>query len=147
LDEGLCYPRRVIRALCLLLALPLLACSHTDKTEGPTALKKTADDFMRRVRWNDFPSASELVVPEKRDAFVHDRRKARDDKDLKIDNYDLNELKMAPDAMSGQVEADLSYYKLPSISLKEDSVTLFLVFRDGHWLVDHMVGGPFEDLH
>lgn len=137
----------MLRALWLLLIVPFLACSHQDKPEGPNAMRKAAEEFMQRVRWKDFAGAAEMLVPARREHFVSDRRKAHDERDLSILDYDLEELKMAPDAMSGQIDASISYSKLPSVSVKNDDISLFFVFRDGHWFVDRMVGGPFPELH
>ena len=109
-------------------------------------MKKAAHQYLISVRWSDWTSASQLLVPERRDAFMTARRKGHDERDLSISDFEIEEVKMAPDTSSGQVTAELNYTRLPSVSVKTEDTTLFLIWRDGRWLVDHEVGGPFPDL-
>ena len=134
------------RALTWLLLFSLLGCAHAQKGDRPTEMKKAAQHYLTAVRWNDWASASQLIVPERRDAFMAARRKGRDERDLTVSDFELEQLKMAPDALSGRVEAEISYTRLPSVSVKTEDTTLFLVFRNGNWYVDHEIGGPFPDL-
>jgi hypothetical protein len=130
----------------LFFVVSFLACAHGQRDDRGTALKKAAHQYLISVRWSDWMSASQLIVPEKRDAFMHARRKGHDERDLSISDFEIEEVKMAPDTLSGEVTAELNYTRLPSVTVKTEDTTLFLIWRDGRWLVDHEVGGPFPDL-
>jgi hypothetical protein len=139
-----------VRTVLCLLLFPLLilsACAGTHSGgQSPEALKKAAQRFFHDVRWRDFASAAAQLVPEKQDAFSRARRHAHDDKDLSITEYDLEEVKLAPDALSGQAIVSLSWVRIPSVTVESAEIETDFVYQDGQWRVARMDGGPFEDL-
>jgi hypothetical protein len=140
-------PLRWLSVLSLLPLLALLACAGAQSGgQSPDALKKAAQRFFHDIRWKDFASAASQLVPEKQDAFSRARRHAHDEKDLSITEYDLHEIKLAPDALSGQAIVSLSWVRIPSVTVESAEVETDFVYQDGQWRVKRMDGGPFEDL-
>lgn len=146
-DWVLCYLPGVRSLSRWIPLLALLACAGQHAAgQSPEALKKAAETFFRQVRWRDYTGASELVVPEKRDAFSKARRTHHDERDLEITDYDLEQVKVAPDALTGEVVTSMSWTRLPSVTVQSAEVGTDFVYRDGRWLVLRMDGGPFEEL-
>lgn len=127
--------------------IALLACAGQNAGgQSPEALKKAAETFFRQVRWRDYTGAADSIVPEKRDAFSRARRTHHDERDLEITDYDLEQIQLAPDALSGSAVTNLGWTRLPSVTVQSAEVGTDFVYRDGRWLVLRMDGGPFEDL-
>lgn len=134
-------------AYCLLalIALSLSACAHGPRSSGADGAHKVADLFHHRVRWKDFGGAALLVVPEKREAFEQARQLLKDERDLTVADYQLDEIQVSPDQLSARLVSRVSWYRLPSVSAHEDTVVTELVWHEGAWLIARQTGGPFEE--
>lgn len=136
-----------MRALLTLPLIALLACAgHTSGDQSPEGLKTAAERFFRSIRWRDFTGAADQIVPAKRDAFEHARRVQHDERDLEITDYEIERITLSDDTLSGKAIANLSWMRIPSVTVKTDEVETDFVFQDGHWRVKSMDGGPFEEL-
>lgn len=130
----------------IVAGLAVGCAGHASGGQSPEAFKNAAERFFHDVRWRDYTSATEAIVPEKQDAFSRARRLGHDDKALEITDYELEQMKLAPDALSGQVIVNLSWTRIPSVTVKSAQIETDFVYRDGKWRVLRMDGGPFEDL-
>jgi hypothetical protein len=135
-------PHIAVLAAGLLL---LLACTHRVRRPDPSTLKPKAEDFHQRVRWRDYRGASELIVPERREAFTKARQQRRDDRDLTITDYQLEGLTMLGDGHRAKVVSKVSWLLLPSATEQEATITSEFVYRDGDWLLARQDAGPFAE--
>ncbi len=126
--------------------LVALSCAHGPKHAPPASLKPVAEQFLERIRWKDFFGASDLVVPERRDAFRKARLDGKDERDLSISEYELDRLELSPDATRAKVYAHLKWVKLPSMSEHEEVVVSEFVDYQGTWLLARLENGPFDEL-
>src|SRR5262245_8802487 len=85
------------------------ACVHTTLAVRGETLKPAAEAFHQSIRWRDFKAASGMIVPERRTAFDSARRAMKDEKDLTISDYQLDELKVAPNGEKGWVTSHVSW--------------------------------------
>lgn len=134
----------VTRPLALLFLL-LSACAHTPSSTGKETLKPTVEGFHQRVRWRDYASAAQYLTPERRDAFEKARRAKRDERDLTITDFELEEVRVAPDGKSATVRSRINWIRLPSVTEASEPVESDFVFRDGKWMLSRQQGGPFND--
>ena len=84
-------------ALPHLLCLWLLAsCAHTPAkpVPDPQSIRAAVEAFHRRARWKDFRGAAELIVAERRQAFLDARERMRDERDLTISDYELTDIRL-----------------------------------------------------
>jgi len=137
----------VSRLACsaFLIVLSVSACAHSRRSSGVEGLRHAAELFHHRVRWKDYGGAALLVVPERRDAFEEGRRVLKDDRELNISDYELTDLQLSADGLTGRVASKVSWYRLPSLSQHDDTVVSEFVWRDGAWLLERQTGGPFHD--
>jgi hypothetical protein len=135
-------PLRLLPALFLTL---FAGCAHQQRASAVEGLKHAADTFHQRARWKDYRSAADLVVPERRDAFLAAREELHDDKDLSITDYDLEELTLSEDRQSGRVVSRISWMRLPSLSEKAETVRSEFYLLNGEWLLGRQDRGPFAD--
>ncbi len=135
-----------MRAL-VLLSVVSFGCA-TLKRADVEELKPAVEAFHQRARWKDFRAAAELVVPERRDAFVRARAKAKDDRDLFVTDFQLEDAKVTQGEGSTTATAvsKLSWYRLPSTTEESATVTSVFVWREGRWLLESQDGGPFPEL-
>jgi hypothetical protein len=124
---------------CLLLAS---GCAHDVRRADPAALQSTAEQFHERIRWKDFHGASELLVPERRDAFLRARK--ADEKDLSVTDYDVSAPKLGPARTRADVKSRVKWVRLPSATENDAEVTSELVDYHGTWLLARQQGGPFD---
>ncbi|MBX5483792.1 MAG: hypothetical protein IRZ16_18370 [Myxococcaceae bacterium] len=132
----------VVAGLVLSLAI---ACAHRPTGGDPESARRTADLFHHRIRWKDYGGASLLLVPEKREAFEEARRLLNDSRDLTISDYQLDELQLVEGGTAARVVSKIFWYRLPSVSAREDTVVTDFVYRDGTWMIARQVGGPFDE--
>ena len=136
--------------LVFLLLVPLLAsgpgCAHAQRTEATAGLKRTAEQFHQRVRWKDFRSASELLVPGRRRPFADARDRGQDERNLAISDYELEQLTLAEDGLSGTVVSRMSWTRLPSLAEQSEVVRSEFVLLHGQWLLAEQDKGPFADV-
>lgn len=136
-------------SFCLWLAAACAvcsACAHIKRTADLESLKAAADTFHQRIRWRDFRGAAELIAPERRAAFQSARDALRDERDLSITDYQLEDVRLSADGSSAVVVSRVSWTRLPSLSEASQLVTSEFVLRDGAWLLAHQSGGPFAEL-
>jgi hypothetical protein len=115
------------------------------RASGVEELKTAADLFNHRARWKDYGGAALLIVPERRAAFEAGRRLMNDNRDLTIADYELTDLTLNPDGLSARVVSRVSWYRLPSLSQREETVESEFVWRNGAWLLARQTNGPFHD--
>lgn len=135
----------VKRSLALLLPLVLAGCAHTSKQTALEALKPAVENFHKAVRWKDFRAASRLIVPERQEPFLKARRTLKDEQDLSITDYELEELKLSEDGQRATATSQIQWMRLPSASAHTATVTSEYVYRDGVWLLERQDDGPFAD--
>lgn len=128
-----------------LLALFFAGCATTPKGEIDD-LKPAIRAVHQSFRWKDFRGAADMMVEERRDAFVKARLKSNDDQDLFITNFELEDAKISKEATIAKVVTKISWYRLPSTTEKTAVVTSLFVWRDGVWQLESQDDGPFEDL-
>ncbi|MBM4776950.1 MAG: hypothetical protein GQE15_04535 [Archangiaceae bacterium] len=129
-------------ASCLLL---LLSCAGIRAKPDVEELKPAIEAFHQRARWKDFRGAADLIVPERRAAFVKERSKGGDEKDLFVTNFELEDAKISSDGVA-EVVSRISWYRLPSNVEKTVTVTNIFVWREGKWWLESQDEGPFPDL-
>lgn len=131
-------------ALWLTGCLGGLGCV-TGRPEKPDteALKPRIEDFHLRVRWRDFRGAAELLVPDRRAAFLKARAEKRDEKDLSITDYQLEECVFASDGLKAECISYLSWIRLPSVSEERATVTSVFVWNNNTWQLAQQKEGPF----
>lgn len=130
------------RSLALLLALALAGCAHSPKDKLET-LKPIVEGFHKSIRWKDFRGAARIIVPERRDRFEDARRELKDEDDLSVTDYELEDVKLSDDGLRATVISRVQWMRLPSASAKTATVTSEFVYRDGTWLLERQLGGPF----
>ncbi|WP_434388250.1 hypothetical protein [Melittangium boletus] len=128
----------------LLVCLLCGACSHTQKAAELEALKTTVDDFHQRVRWKDYRVASRYVVPERRKEFDRGLRQNKDEQDLDITDYEIERVDLDEKGERATVTSHFVWTRLPSLSVRRESVTSEFVLREGKWLLEKQEGGPFD---
>lgn len=134
-----------MRRLVLFLSLLSIACATARAKPDADELKPTIEAFHQRARWKDFRGAADLVVPERRTAFIKARSKSDDDKDLFVTNFELEDAKVSSDGVA-EVVTRMSWYRLPSNVEKTATITSVFVWREGKWWVESQDDGPFPDL-
>lgn len=120
-----------------------LGCAHTPRSTGLEGLKPVAEKFHQSIRWKSYREAAEMIVPERREAFLRARQRQKDERDLSITDYDMQEAKISADGMHAHLVTHLSWMRLPSASEHTQNVTTEFVSRNGVWLVEHQDAGPF----
>ena len=123
--------------------LAALSCATVPKRGTTETLKSAVETFHQRIRWRDYRGASELVLPERRDRFLAARAAHHDDKDLSVTDYQLEDMRLAPDGLSAAVASKVGWVRLPSVSEASDLITSEWVFRAGAWYLARQDLGPF----
>ena len=135
--------RTGVIAVLLLSMLP--ACAAWRARPDVEELKPAIELFHQRARWKDFRGAADLLVPERRKAFVKARTKTDDERDLFITNFDLEDAKVSGAGIA-EVVSRISWYRLPSNVEKTATVTSVFVWREGKWWLESQDEGPFPEL-
>ncbi len=134
-----------MRAFPLLCCLVVSACATVHQPEIDD-LKPAVDAFHKSVRWKDFRTAAELVVPERRDSFLKARAKLHDERDLFISDFTLDDARLSKTGNTATAVSHVSWYRLPSNSERTETVTSVFVWRNDVWLLESQLDGPFDDL-
>jgi hypothetical protein len=98
------------------------------------------------VRWKAFRGAADLMVAERRDAFVKARKTLNDDRDLFVTNFELEDAKLSADLLTARAVTRLSWYRLPSSTEQTVTVMNVFIWREGLWQLESMDDGPFDEL-
>lgn len=122
----------------------LLSSCATLRGEGDVeALKPAVEAFHQALRWKDFRTAADRIVPERRAAFIKARLKGEDERDLFVTDFQLEDAQVEADKMTATVISKLSWYRLPDSTEQTAVITSVLVWRDSAWLVESQDEGPF----
>jgi hypothetical protein len=134
-----------MRTALLWVALASASCATVSKPDLDE-LKPAVEAFHQRLRWKDFRGAADLIVPERREGFLKERTRLKDDKDLYITDFQLEDAKTSPDQSVARAVARLSWYRLPSTTEETAVVTNVFAWREGAWFLESQDSGPFEEL-
>ncbi len=135
----------MLRLLAVLLVFTLGgACAHTQKTSDLQSLRPVVEGFFKRVRWKDYRAAARYIVPERRQDFERASRERQDEKDLSITDYEIEEVRIVEEGQRAVVTSRMQWMRLPSATEKTDTVTSEFIYRDGTWLLERQLGGPFD---
>ncbi len=137
-------PPRRRRIVFLVGALAFAACARgqPDLEE----LKPMLDKFHQSIRWKDFRGAANYLVPELRGDFVSARRDAKDDKNLFITDFQLQDAQMTS-ATTATAQSRISWYRLPSVTESTEAIETTVSWRTDRWMVESQNLGPFPELH
>ncbi|WP_395807666.1 hypothetical protein [Archangium minus] len=102
------------------------------------------ESFHQRVRWKDFRVASGHIVPERRQDFERALRESEAERDLNITDYEIESVEMVEEGQRAIVTSTIRWTRLPSVSEQKAAVTSEFVFRNGTWLLERQLGGPFD---
>jgi hypothetical protein len=130
----------------LRFALVCLASCATIRPPDVEELKPAIERIHTRLRWKDFRGAADLIVPERRTSFIKARTKLKDERDLFISDYQLEDARLSPDLQSASVVSHMSWYRLPSNSEQTVTITSVFVWRENVWMLESQDDGPFEEL-
>ncbi len=133
------------RVVTLMILVVSAGCVTVPKGEIED-LKPAVEAFHQRARWKDFRGAADLMVEERRGAFLKARDRLKDDKDLFITNFELEDAKVGLNLLVASAVTKISWYRLPSNSEQTATVTSVFVWRGGAWLLESQDDGPFEEL-
>jgi hypothetical protein len=130
-----------MRLLCLsLMVLCGFGCATTGDLD---TLKPTTEAVHLRAKAHDFRGLADLIVADKRAAFLRAREKNNDERDLFITDYELQDALVSPDKLKAVCESKISWYRLPSVSEKTETVRSTFVWINGAWRLEQQDGGPF----
>jgi hypothetical protein len=127
------------------LAVFLAGCVTVPKGEVDD-LKPAMRALYQSFRWKDFRGAADLMVAERRDAFVKARKTLNDDRDLFVTNFELEDAKLSADLLTARAVTRLSWYRLPSSTEQTVTVMNVFIWREGLWQLESMDDGPFDEL-
>ncbi len=136
--------RRGLRRTPLLPLLLLLAgctgLSSSVRTGDTDELNHQVELYERALHWKDEVAAAAFWAPEKRAAWRRGTIERRDERDLSITSFDIEEVRL--DKAGGRAFVKVSWVRLPSLTEKEDLVEERWERRDGAWLIVDEIGGP-----
>ncbi|WP_233601337.1 MULTISPECIES: hypothetical protein [Corallococcus] len=107
------------------------------------ALRPVVEGFHKNLRWRNYRTVSTFLVPEERQDFDRKRRELHDDRDLTVTDFEIEDVKLAEDGRHATVHSRIQWMRLPSVTEQTDTVTSEFVFRDGAWLLEKQLSGPF----
>jgi hypothetical protein len=111
------------------------------------SLKSAAKELHQRARWRDWRGFVELIVEDRRGAFLAARKNAHDSRDLSITDYEVLDVRMKEGNVRGDALTRMSWLQLPSVTERTEEVWSHWEFMKGTWYLDSMEGGPFaQDL-
>lgn len=128
----------------MLIGFTLLFSSCATVPKGDIELlKPTIEAFHQAARWKDFQAIGELLVPEKKDAFIKARKDLKDERDLFITDYELQDAKISLDLLKAAAVSHIKWYRLPSVTEEDSAVTSNWIWVNKGWRLDSQDGGPF----
>ena len=128
-------------ALAAVLAVAVPACAHPHAAATMDSLRTANEAFYRFLRWNVLRDASQIIVAESRKAWLDKALDAKDDDNLKITEYEMDDLQLG-DTNGGTSVVKLTWHRIPSVTTRTDRVTLEWVSRGGVWFVNSIKSGP-----
>lgn len=130
------------RTLGLFFSAALFGCATVPKGDVDE-LKPTIEAFHKCSRWKDFQCVANLLVPAKKDAFLKARQAMQDERDLSVTDYELEEAKVAPDRLKASAVSHVKWFRLPSASEENSTVTSNWIWVNNAWRLDTQDGGPY----
>jgi hypothetical protein len=118
------------------LLVALAACATVSGARGDLeALKPALENFHKRLRWQDFHGAAELLVPERRDAFVAQSDQRND--------FELLEVDVEPEGKRATGVSKISWFRLPDANQQTKTVRTVMLWNGATWLIESQSAGPF----
>jgi hypothetical protein len=117
------------------MLLALIGCAHGQQGDE---LEAANNVFAKALRWSDFKGWAQQVVPERRAEFL--KLAATDEDNLKVNDYEIGDVQISSD--KAIVHSRVSWYRLPSITNKTESMSVLWERKGGTWLITSIVGGP-----
>ncbi len=118
------------------MLLALIGCAHGSHGDE---LEAANNVFTRAIRWSDLKGWAQQVVPERRTEFL--KLAATDEDNLKINEYEMEDVQIIS-SDKAIVRGRVSWYRLPSITNKTESMIVLWERKGGTWLITSIVGGP-----
>lgn len=109
-------------------------------------LKPTVEKVHTAIRWKDFRGLAEYIVPERRASFLKARTRLKDERDLFISDFQLEDAQVVKQAQTANVVSHLSWYRMPSATEQTVTITSVFVWRENTWMLESQDDGPFEEL-
>lgn len=117
------------------------ACAHGPRG-GAESLRTAAEAFHRQIQWLDLDGAAGFLSPGARGEFVAGVEARRDGQRLKVSDVEAEGAQLAADGATAQVVARVTWYRLPSVSARtETMITRWELRREG-WQIVAIDGGP-----
>lgn len=131
-----------LRLLPLLLALALTACAGSTDSQARENLREVQTRSLVSLQTGSYEAFAPYLMPEHRLDFL--ARAFGAEKKLHMTEFTTVGVDIAPDVTSARVVVRLSWYELPSTSVKTEN--LFIDWRrvEGGWRIERMTGGPLE---
>ncbi len=132
-----------------LLLLPLLfaclfaaACARNQKVKAPDIdlMRTSLESWHRYIRWGDFRSAQKFIAPERRFEFLKAVLENKDDENLKINEYELEDAQLV--GSTAMALSKVTWHRLPSVTAKTDVVVTHWEYREGVWFIVGIENGP-----
>ena len=131
-----------LRRLAVLLVVALgLGCAHQRAAASADSLKTSQESFFRFLRWTVLRDASQILVPESQHDWLEKALDAKDEDNLKVIDYELDDLQLH-DKGTATTVTRITWHRLPSVTTKNDRVTAEWVERGGTWYVKSIKNGP-----
>ena len=130
--------------LLLLAAITQLACAHV-RTGSKDELDHQVDLYFKALRWKDFHAAAALVSTERRAQWRRARIAHKDEQDLSVTSFDIEEERLSPETGGGHAFVKVTWVRLPSVVERTDEVEQRWEYREHAWLLVSEEGGPFGD--
>jgi hypothetical protein len=118
----------------VILLLALIGCAHSQHEE----LEAANNVFARSIRWSDLKGWAQQVVPERRAEFL--KLAVTDEDNLKVNDYEMEDVQVSGD--KAIVRSRVSWFRLPSITNKTESMMVLWERKSGTWMITSIVGGP-----
>ncbi len=130
-----------LRLLPLLFALAAGCAGGTD-SQARERLREVQTRSLVSLQSGQYEAFAPYIVAEHRLDFL--ARAFGAEKKLHMTEFTTVGVDVAPDVTSARVVVRLSWYELPSTSVKTENVFLDWKRVEGGWLIERMTGGPLE---
>jgi hypothetical protein len=127
--------RPVVHGTAVIMLLALIGCAHGQQGDELEAANHV---LAKAISWSDLKGWAQQVVPERRAEFL--KLAAMDEDNLKVNDYEIGDVQISSD--KAIVSSRVSWYRLPSITNKTESMMVLWERKSGTWLITSIVGGP-----
>lgn len=104
-------------------------------------LETALNMFHHDLRWQYFKTAAARISPPYAAAFLEEMEKG--EHELNIADYEIRRVDISPDGTSARVRVRLSYYRMPSTVLKDETLEQTWKKTEAGWMLIAQEGGPF----